>query len=327
MPDTLSQPLEPPLESFAEDSLLQSLMVALEKETGMQMSFDDLTGSETGFHVDVKPMRLDWAHQTHGPCGFCAYAQRNPRGNLDCVLNKLVVNRLVMRRKEGLEGYCHLGLFDIAEPLIYEGRVLGVFFFGSVRVRGHDALARKKIRDYCKRRKMDPEPYLQEMANVPVISAESIPRHRESLRAVVRLAHYLCEAAGLQADVYRNRKLRYPYQDPQTLPYVVKEAMRYIAAHVDESFIVKDIAGHLRCHPDFLSRKFKQHMGIDLSAYLQQTRIDRAKNLLENPKMDIGTAADLAGFSDRVHFSKVFRRLTGMTPGQYKREAETPRAR
>jgi AraC-like DNA-binding protein len=142
---------------------------------------------------------------------------------------------------------------------------------------------------------MDPEPYLQEMANVPVISAESIPRHRESLRAVVRLAHYLCEAAGLQVDAYRNRKLRYPYQDPQTLPYVVKEAMRYITAHVDESFIVKDIAGHLRCHPDFLSRKFKQHMGIDLSAYLQQTRIDRAKNLLENPKMDIGTAADSHG--------------------------------
>ena len=49
-------------------------------------------------------------------------------------------------------------------------------------------------------------------------------------------------------------------------------------------------------------------------------RINRAKRLLCNPKIDIGTASDMSGFTDRVHFSKVFRRITGMTAGQYQRE-------
>lgn len=313
--DSSAPSLTPP-----EVSLLQSFMVALERETGMHMSFDDLTGFDNGFHADVKAMKLDWAHQAH-VCEFCIFAKKHPRGDLDCVLNKLVVNRLAIRRKTGLEGHCHLGLFDMTEPLIFGGRVLGVFYYGSVRVRGRDALVRKKIRAYCRRRKLDPEPYLEEMASVNVIEESSIPRHREALRTVARLAHYLCEACGVRTEGYRTRELRYPYLDPQALPYVVKETMKYITAHIDESFIVKDVAGHLNCHPDFLSRKFKQHTGVDLSFYLQQTRINRAKRLLGNPKLDIGTAADMSGFSDRVHFSKVFRRITGETPGQYQRRA------
>ncbi len=303
-----------------EFSLLQSLMVALERETGMHMSFDDLTGFDSGFHVDVEPMRLDWPHQAH-VCEFCVFAKRHPRGDLDCVLNKLVVNRLVIRRKAGLEGHCHLGLFDMAEPLIYEGRVLGVFYYGSVRVRGRDALAKKKIRSYCRRRSQVPDFYLEELASVPSIDEESIPRHREALRSIVRIAHYFCKVSGLRTEGYRTRELKYPYMDPQMLPYVVRASMKYVASHIDESFIVKDIAGHLKCHPDFLSRKFKKHTGVDLSQYVQQIRIDRAKRLLGNPKIDVGTAAEMSGFTDRVHFSKAFRRLTGKTPGQFQREA------
>jgi AraC-like DNA-binding protein len=265
-------------------------------------------------------MQLDWGHQTH-VCEFCIFAKRHPRGDLDCVLNKLVVNRLVIRRKVGLEGHCHLGLFDMAEPLVYEGRVLGVFFYGSVRVRGRDALAKGKIRAYCKRRKLSPDPYIEEFATVPVIEEDSIPRHREALRTVVRLAQYLCEASGVRAEGYKTRELKYPYHDPQTLPYVVKETMKFVTSRIEDPFNVKDIAAHLKCHPDFLSRTFKQHTGVDLSHYIQQIRIDRAKRLLENSKIDIGTAGDMSGFSDRVHFSKVFRRVTGTTPSQYQRDA------
>ncbi len=315
------QPKRPPVYPPEPNAgpLLQSLMVAFESETGLKMSFDDLMGVFTGIHMDVSTMQLDWNHQAHD-CSFCHFAKRDDRGVMDCVINKVAANRVVSRRREGLEGFCHLGLFDIAEPLIYQGRVLGVFYFGSVRVREKQELTKRKITRYCERRGIDSKPYFEALAEVPMIDAAAIPRHREALKTVARLAQFFCEAAGIRPEVYRNRELRFPYTDPQDLPYVVKETMHYISTHLDEPFIVKDLAGHLRCHPDFLSRKFKQHTGVDLSLYLQQARIDRAKLLLENPKMDIGTAADQSGFSDRVHFSKVFRRVTGVTPGQYQRQ-------
>jgi AraC-like DNA-binding protein len=300
--------------------LLQSVMEALERETGLHMSFDDFTGAMNGMHLDVPAMHLDWNHQVHA-CSFCSLAHSTSVGDRDCVLNKLATNRLVGRRRVGMEGFCHLGLFDMIEPLIFQERVLGAFYYGSVLVRGREDFTRQKIARYCARRGMDSEVYERALSGVTVIEAAAIPGHRETLRTVAKLARFFCEAAGVQAEVYRYRALRFPYQDPEELPYVVKETMHYITSHIDEPFIVKDLAAHLRCHPDFLSRKFKRHTGVDLSLYLQQARVDRAKRLLENPKMDIGMVAEQSGFSDRVHFSKVFRRVTGVTPGQFQRQA------
>lgn len=321
MPATDSSPTldsaKAPEGLMAQMPLLQSLMTAFEKETGMFMSFDDQTGAMTGFHRDVPAMELDWSHQSHS-CSFCQFAQSDI-GFMDCVLNKLAANRLACHRREGWEGFCHLGLFEVVEPLIYLDHVLGVFYYGSVKVKGQESLTTQKILRYCARRGIDPAGHLEAARHLTVIDPESIPRHREALKTVARLAHFFCETAGVQPEVYRSRELKFPYTDPKELPYVVKQTMLYIRSHIDEHFIVKDLATYLHCHPDFLSRKFKQHTGVDLSNYLQQARVDRAKRLLENPKMDIGTAADQSGFSDRVHFSKVFRRVTGYTPGQFQR--------
>jgi beta-glucosidase len=106
-------------------------------------------------------------------------------------------------------------------------------------------------------------------------------------------------------------------------PYVIQETMRYVAAHVEESFNIKDLAAHLRCHPDFLSRKFKQHTGVDLSVYIRKIRIAHASELLKKPGAIIDDVAEKSGFSDRIHFTKVFRRVTGQTPGQYQRQYRT----
>jgi beta-galactosidase len=111
-----------------------------------------------------------------------------------------------------------------------------------------------------------------------------------------------------------------PAADATPQPYVVKETLRYIEEHVSEPFNVKHLAARLRCHPDSLSRRFKQHMGVELAAYIRQARIDHAREILRRPGALIDDAAERSGFSDRIHFTKVFRRITGMTPGQFQRQ-------
>ena len=293
-------------------------MESFEAGTGMHMSFDDLTGTLNGAHLDVPAMRLDESHQFHA-CKFCQFA-KTADWSRDCTRNKIAINRLVVRRKTGLNGLCHLGLFDIAEPLIIGGRVIGVFYYGSVAVKGQEGRSALRIRRYCGRMGYDAAPYLKAFKAVAKIDPETIPQHRQTLRTVARLAEFFFEASGVRPELYKIRALRYPYHDPQDVPYVVRQAIAYIAAHLQEPFIVKDLADHLNCHPDFLGRKFKQSMGTDLSLYLLQARIDRAKRLLANPKLSIEDAAELSGFSDRFHFSKAFRRLAGMPPGEFQKQ-------
>lgn len=299
--------------------LLQQVMLSLEQESGLHMSFEDLMGMTTGPHRDVPSMVLDFEHEVHS-CSFCTFAKSNPRGEADCIRNKVAVNRLVFRKRAGLVGHCHLGLLDMAEPLIYHNSLIGIFYYGSVRLRGKEQLIEDALVRYCRRRNFEVEAYRQQVEALPIIEEADIPRHREALRVVVRLAHYFFESAGVRPELYRSRRLAIPYEDPKQLPWVVKEAIHYISANLDKSFIVKDLAAHLNCHPDFLGRKFKQHTGIEMNNYLLQARVERAKHLLENPKIDVGDAAIQSGFSDRVHFSKVFRRLTGETPGKYQKD-------
>jgi beta-glucosidase len=111
-----------------------------------------------------------------------------------------------------------------------------------------------------------------------------------------------------------------PSSTTEQMPYIVKGTIRYVHTHVGTPFLVKDIATHLHCHPDFLSRKFKQHVGVDLGHYIRKTRIEHAKELLKNQGTRIGEAAERSGFVDPVNFSKVFRRTTGRTPSQFKQQ-------
>jgi len=109
-------------------------------------------------------------------------------------------------------------------------------------------------------------------------------------------------------------------ESTEPLHYVVKQSMHYIHANMRTPFNVQDIATHLRCHPDFLSRKFKKLTGMELSHYIRKTRIEHSMELLKDPNMLIDEAAEQSGFKDRIQFTKVFRRIAGQTPGQYQRQ-------
>ncbi len=102
-------------------------------------------------------------------------------------------------------------------------------------------------------------------------------------------------------------------------PFLVKESIRYIHAHLDAPFNIQELAESLRCHPDYLGRKFKQHTGVELGLYIRRVRVDHAREMLKNPSKTIDDVAEACGFSDRIHFAKVFKRLTGETPGRYRK--------
>jgi len=68
----------------------------------------------------------------------------------------------------------------------------------------------------------------------------------------------------------------------------------------------------------WLSRRFKQDMGITLRSYLLAVRLERAKELLAARQTSITQVALTVGFSDLPRFDKLFKRYTGLTPSAYR---------
>ncbi|MNW09067.1 HTH-type transcriptional activator Btr [compost metagenome] len=70
---------------------------------------------------------------------------------------------------------------------------------------------------------------------------------------------------------------------------------------------------------EYISRKFKQEFKENLSDYLGRIRIEKARLLLLNPNCKISQIAEQVGYQDEKYFSKVFKKWTGQTPGDYRK--------
>lgn len=96
----------------------------------------------------------------------------------------------------------------------------------------------------------------------------------------------------------------------------VKNVQNFIETHYEECFSLDDIAQYAYLSPYYLIRVFSQIIGVPPHLYQQQVRIRRAKEMLAQG-MPIVTVAIKIGFTDQSHFSNIFKKMVGITPGEY----------
>jgi AraC-like DNA-binding protein len=101
----------------------------------------------------------------------------------------------------------------------------------------------------------------------------------------------------------------------------VRRIRRYIEERYAEDIKLDDLAGLVNWNPFHLLRVFRGEMGLPPHAYLENIRVRRAQHLLRGG-MPIIEAAYETGFSSQSHFTTTFKRLIGVTPGQYAKEVK-----
>ena len=98
----------------------------------------------------------------------------------------------------------------------------------------------------------------------------------------------------------------------------VFNALVQIINHFQESISLSTIAKNILVTPTYLSHLFAKELGVNFSDYLADVRITRAKHLILDDAIKINEVALEAGFSDYRYFSQVFRKITGLTPSEYR---------
>lgn len=98
----------------------------------------------------------------------------------------------------------------------------------------------------------------------------------------------------------------------------VERAKQYLQKHINTSFSLEDLCHTIGINKSYLCRKFKEAEGVTILHYLQNLRVDSAKNLLRYSNQDLSSIAAYLCFPSQSRFGSVFKQFTGMTPKKYR---------
>ena len=99
------------------------------------------------------------------------------------------------------------------------------------------------------------------------------------------------------------------------------EISRFIDAHYGEDISMQDAAAALRYSDAYFCKLFEQCFKVNFSAYLNEYRVNKARQLILDPRLSLKDIGAAVGYSDANYFTRVFKRLTGQTPSEYRMAA------
>jgi AraC-like DNA-binding protein len=100
----------------------------------------------------------------------------------------------------------------------------------------------------------------------------------------------------------------------------VNRAIRLINGRLHQPISLNEVARGIRVNPDYLSRIFKRHTSATVGEFVLSRKIERAKSMLLGAPMSIKEIALSLGMKDQLYFSRWFKKATGITPGEYRKQ-------
>lgn len=103
---------------------------------------------------------------------------------------------------------------------------------------------------------------------------------------------------------------------------VIRKVKEIIAAQLDQDISLQLLAGQVHLNHRYLSALFKSETGRNISDYVTQARIERAKQLLKGTQMRVQDIAPLSGYPNVKYFLAIFKQSVGCTPTEYRENSD-----
>lgn len=100
----------------------------------------------------------------------------------------------------------------------------------------------------------------------------------------------------------------------------IEKAVAFIEANYNKPISLDDAAAEVMLNPSYFSKLFRESIGLSYSKYLSQYRINKAKELMNDPARRIKEIANMVGYENVRYFIRVFKSLTGLSPNVYKEQ-------
>jgi AraC family transcriptional regulator len=166
---------------------------------------------------------------------------------------------------------------------------------------------------------------IEQMRQFGKLPEDFYARHSPLVWLACRLYHefknwQLCsdlvaEGISLEMLAYSARK---GFSIEKQPPLWLKRIVEKLNEEYTENFSTEELATQANVHPVHLAAVFRQFQGETMGEYVQKLRIAHASRLLLDKEIPLAEIAYAAGFSDQSHFTRIFKRFVGVTPGAFR---------
>jgi AraC-like DNA-binding protein len=205
----------------------------------------------------------------------------------------------------------------------FEESAAGISLFENNRKILKVAACETDIANFKRLLEINPGRGINRSDNPKVYEKNAYYRGYQELNNIVSDATYL-ETQGIILQLVSRflSSNRFSPQHPDPIPSKILESISYIQLNLKKNLTVGALAKRANLHQDYFSRLFLQFTGERPLAYIHVKRIERAQYLIATTNLSYTQIAEETGFDNLPYFSKIFKKVTSLTPGEYKKGNE-----
>lgn len=134
----------------------------------------------------------------------------------------------------------------------------------------------------------------------------------------IKACRNLKELQALEKEIFSVYSDFVIYYSEVTDNYTLNRILKHIHMNIESYISLQTISEELNLSKPYISLVFKEHMSITVMDYITNLKINRAKTLLTTTTQSIMEISQILGFHDSSHFGKAFKKVTGVTPREYR---------
>jgi AraC-like DNA-binding protein/ligand-binding sensor protein len=268
--------------------------------------YEQAYGQTTGLPLSLRPVEV-WqlvqqGKQYQNP--FCALMVQNSRSCAACLEAQRHISN--PHAIEPHTAVCFAGLTDATVPVRVGNELVGFLQTGQV------LLKKPTAGEFARTTKL----LLNWGFKVNLSKLEEAYFHTRVLssgqfESVIRLLSIFAQHLSMVS----NQVL---VQEQNAEPPTITRAKKYIHEHQTNDLSLGEVARSVNTSTFYFCKMFKKATGLNFTDYLSRVRIEKAKNLLINPNLRVSEIAYEVGFQSLTHFNRVFRKMVGQAPTEYR---------
>jgi AraC-like DNA-binding protein len=260
----------------------------------------------TGLPVALRPVET-WQLPHHGKRnenGFCLMLAQKSRACGACLqVQESLSERATLEPQTVV---CPVGMCDTAVPVRLGDRLIGFLQTGQLfrkkPTQAQFERAAKLVSEWGV--SIDRDRMKEAYFSTKVVGQ----REHES---IVKLLHIFAQHLSMLSN-------QVVVQHDNAEPPVITRAKEFIHEHQTEELSLGQVAKAVNTSTFYFCKMFKKVTGINFTDYLSRVRIEKSKNLLLNPNLRVSEIAFVVGFQSLTHFYRVFKKILGQSPTEYR---------